>query len=321
MPLPFEDGLHGAFRRWSAKRLPVGACEFSHEHDYKAAERHLLARVADVDEEVDVVGHDRDRGDRFHAQRVIGEPFNGGTQGCRDGGVFEKRLQRALEFADGRDGVPRKEGRLAFLCDAGKCGKALPPLERDHVEEGGAVVEVRQASHGGKYSERLGFVQGGWKGMCFARFFHTLWHMKVKCLARILSLGPAGERFVLPTPLSLGPVGEWPSYCFAIGLMWNLSENDTLAPRFKERMRDYTYMTLSSLVCRLAYELKDKKKSIEIIDYLNTVAPRLRFHHGMEQRLITFLLRCMPHTYIRLRFVYAKYFERKLSRLLSFFLS
>ena len=101
-------------------------------------------------------------------------------------------------------------------------------------------------------------------------------------------------------------------YCYAIGLMWNLSNLNTLKPRIKEKMHDYIYMTVSSLVCRLTHELKDKNKSIEIIDYLNTVAPELRFHHGTKQRLISFLLRYMPHTYIRLRFMYAKYFERKL---------
>ena len=107
-------------------------------------------------------------------------------------------------------------------------------------------------------------------------------------------------------------------YCYAIGMMWNLSNLETLAPRIKERMRDYVYMTVSSLVCRLTYELKDKNKSIEIIDYLKIVAPGLRFHHGTKQRLISFLLRHMPHTYIRLRFMYAKYFERKLYPALRF---
>ena len=101
-------------------------------------------------------------------------------------------------------------------------------------------------------------------------------------------------------------------YCHAIGLMWNLSNLDALAPRIKERMRDYTYLTVSALACRLTYELKDKNKCIVIIDYLNIVAPELRFNHGTKQRLITFLLRYMPHTYIRLRFMYAKYLEHGL---------
>lgn len=102
------------------------------------------------------------------------------------------------------------------------------------------------------------------------------------------------------------------NYCHAIGMMWNLSNLDTLKPSVKERMREYIYITVSTLVCRLTYELKDKNKSIEIIDYLNTVAPELKFHHGTKQRLITFLLRYMPHTYIRLRFMYADLFERRL---------
>jgi glycosyltransferase involved in cell wall biosynthesis len=101
-------------------------------------------------------------------------------------------------------------------------------------------------------------------------------------------------------------------YCRAIGMMWKLSLLDKLTPSIKEKMHDDIYQTVSTLVSRLTYELKDKNKSIEIIDYLKTVAPELRFHHGAKQRLISFLLRYMPHTYIRLRFMYAKYFERKL---------
>jgi hypothetical protein len=108
-------------------------------------------------------------------------------------------------------------------------------------------------------------------------------------------------------------------YCYAIGMMWNLSNLDMLKPKIKKRMHDYIYMTVSSLVCRLTYELKDKNKSIEIIDHLNSVAPELKFHHGSKQRLITFLLRYLPHTYIRLRFMYAKYFERKLYPALRLF--
>lgn len=106
-------------------------------------------------------------------------------------------------------------------------------------------------------------------------------------------------------------------YCRAIGMMWKLSLLDKLTPSIKEKMHDDIYQTVSTLVSRLTYELKDENKSIEIIDYLKAVAPELRFHHGAKQRLISFLLRYMPHTYIRLRFMYAKYLERKISRLLK----
>lgn len=106
-------------------------------------------------------------------------------------------------------------------------------------------------------------------------------------------------------------------YCITISMMWSLSKLDTLTPSIKKRMHDYIFITVSTLVSRMTYELKDKKKSIELINYLNFVAPELRFHHGIKQRLITFLLRNMPNTYIKLRFMYAKYFERKLHHTLQ----
>lgn len=106
-------------------------------------------------------------------------------------------------------------------------------------------------------------------------------------------------------------------YCITISMMWSLSKLDTLTPSIKERMHDYIYITVSTLVSKMTYELKDKNKCIELINYLNFVAPELRFHHGIKQRLITFLLRNMPNTYIKLRFMYAKYFERKLHHILN----
>jgi len=99
-------------------------------------------------------------------------------------------------------------------------------------------------------------------------------------------------------------------YCFTIGMMWELSHLDVISPEVKEKMLDYIYITVSTLACRLVYEYKDKNKSIEFIDYLNSVTPGLRFRHGLKQRLISFLLKKMPHTYIRLRFMYAQYLER-----------
>lgn len=106
-------------------------------------------------------------------------------------------------------------------------------------------------------------------------------------------------------------------YCITISMMWSLSKLDTLTPRIQERMHDYIFITVTTLVSKMTYELKDKNKCIELINYLNFVAPELRFHHGIKQRLITFLLKYMPNTYIKLRFMYAKYFERKLNHALN----
>lgn len=101
------------------------------------------------------------------------------------------------------------------------------------------------------------------------------------------------------------------SYCIAISKMWELTYLPELSTDQRDKMIDYTYKTVSSLTCRLVYELKDKYMCTEIIDYLNQVAPHLNFPHGLEQRLITFLINKMPHTYIDLRFLYADIWERR----------
>ena len=152
-------------------------------------------------------------------------------------------------------------------------------------------------------------------------FFYESILKSKKCLITSLPIyiyrkHPGGVSFCMKEKFAM-------DYCITIGLMWKLSNSIELCHEIKERMLDYIYVTVSSLVIRLVYEFKDKKKSIEIIDYLNTITPGLRFRHGLKQRLISFLLRNMPHTYIKLRFMYAQYMKRKvyptLRQLLGFY--
>ena len=101
-------------------------------------------------------------------------------------------------------------------------------------------------------------------------------------------------------------------YCLSISFMWKLYNSNELSPEIKRKMLDYIYISVKTLAHRLVYELQDKNKCIEIIDYLHSICPDLRFQHGLKQRMISFLLRNLPHTYIKLRFLYANYLELQL---------
>lgn len=101
-------------------------------------------------------------------------------------------------------------------------------------------------------------------------------------------------------------------YCFTISNMWQLHNSEELSPESKKKMLDYIYIAVKTLAHRLVYELQDKNKSIETIDYLRSICPDLKFQHGLKQRTISFLLRNLPHTYIKLRFIYANYLELQL---------
>ena len=100
--------------------------------------------------------------------------------------------------------------------------------------------------------------------------------------------------------------------CKAIDIMWNMASDMDLSPRMRTKMYDHTFSAFSVLSSRLIHEYKGISKSIEIIDYLNTIAPQLYFQHGLKQKIYTILLKKYPHLYIRLRYIYSYIWEDRI---------
>lgn len=102
-------------------------------------------------------------------------------------------------------------------------------------------------------------------------------------------------------------------YCKMITVMWDMATNIDLSPRVRTKMFDHTFSAFTMLSCRLVHEYKSISKSIEIIDYFNTIAPHIYFKHGFKQKFFTMMLKKCPHTYIRLRYIYSIVWEDKIN--------
>ena len=97
-------------------------------------------------------------------------------------------------------------------------------------------------------------------------------------------------------------------YCFAISKLWELTYLPILSTKQKQRMIDYIFKTVFSLVRRLVHEIKDISKSTEIITYLTHVAPRLNFRQRLKQRFIYYLLTKVPHSFV-VFYIYVTIYE------------
>ena len=97
-------------------------------------------------------------------------------------------------------------------------------------------------------------------------------------------------------------------YCFVISKLWELTNLPMLSTKQKQRMIDYIYKTVISLVRRLVHEMKDIGKSTEIIVYLTHIAPNLDFRHRLKQRIVYCLLKKVPHTFVAF-YIYVTIYE------------
>ncbi len=101
------------------------------------------------------------------------------------------------------------------------------------------------------------------------------------------------------------------NFCIAIAKTWEL-RTLPLSPAALYKLEEslWTHFTVfMSLICHHKYK---NAQRFEIIDYLKDQIPDLSFNNGKKQKFYTFFYRYYPHTFIRLRFLYAKIIEDKL---------
>lgn len=101
-------------------------------------------------------------------------------------------------------------------------------------------------------------------------------------------------------------------YCFVISKLWEFTSLPLLSTKQKQRMIDYTFKTVLTLMRRLVHEMKDKCKGAEIIVYLTQVAPHLKFQQSLKQRIHLYLLKEVPHTYFNVFYIYITIYEDKI---------
>lgn len=94
-------------------------------------------------------------------------------------------------------------------------------------------------------------------------------------------------------------------FCTAIGKTWELTYLDGLSPQVQSKLREDIYSSFSLMIC---FTIQNKTKAsdrIEIIDFLKQQAPDLWFKIGIKRRLVSFLYRYQPHSFIHIRYWYA----------------
>lgn len=100
--------------------------------------------------------------------------------------------------------------------------------------------------------------------------------------------------------------------CIAIGKTWELNNTESLSTELRVKLCNDIFTSFSLLTCSVVHDMKDSKERIQVIDDLTQQAPKLKFTNGKKQIITTLLLRSMPHTYIRLRWLYGKVFEDRI---------
>ena len=101
------------------------------------------------------------------------------------------------------------------------------------------------------------------------------------------------------------------NFIIAIGLTWNLRKTDGLSSDMLYKLEEDVYISFRLLIYNILGFCKQKSEREGLMDYLNIHAPDLNFTHSFLQRLITMMIKRMPHTFINLYYKYAQIAFRK----------
>lgn len=92
----------------------------------------------------------------------------------------------------------------------------------------------------------------------------------------------------------------------AIALTWKLRQIEGLSSDLLYKLEENTYISFRTMIYHTLYSIKDKNDRYALIDYVNFQAPDLNFTHSIQQRVITFMVKIMPHLFISLYYIYAQ---------------
>ena len=92
----------------------------------------------------------------------------------------------------------------------------------------------------------------------------------------------------------------------AIALTWKLRQIEGLSSDLLYKLEENVYISLRTIIYHTLRGIKDKNDRYALMDYINFQAPDLNFTHSIQQRVITFLIKKMPHLFINLYYRYAQ---------------
>ena len=86
---------------------------------------------------------------------------------------------------------------------------------------------------------------------------------------------------------------------------------ERLSSELLYQLEENVYLSFRLMIYHTLHVFKDKNDRSALTDYINFQAPDLNFNHNIEQRLITFMVKRMPHLFINLYYQYAQIVYKK----------
>jgi hypothetical protein len=97
----------------------------------------------------------------------------------------------------------------------------------------------------------------------------------------------------------------------AIALTWKLRQIEGLSSDLLYKLEDNVYISFRAMIYHTLHSIEEKKDRDVLINYINFQAPDLNFTHSIQQKLITFMVKKMPHLFINIYYQYAQIVYKK----------
>ena len=97
----------------------------------------------------------------------------------------------------------------------------------------------------------------------------------------------------------------------AIALTWKLRQIEGLSSDLLYKLEDNVYISFRAMIYHTLHSIEEKKDRYVLINYINFQAPDLNFTHSIQQRVITFMVKRLPHLFINLYYQYAQIVYKK----------
>ena len=98
-------------------------------------------------------------------------------------------------------------------------------------------------------------------------------------------------------------------FCIVIAETWKLTRLENLSSKAQKKLREDIFTSFSALICSTAHEINKASDRIDIIDFLRLHAPDIYFKNGTKQEVVSLMFKIFPHSYIHIRYLYAKLIE------------
>ena len=96
------------------------------------------------------------------------------------------------------------------------------------------------------------------------------------------------------------------SYCISIGNTWKLRYLENISPNALYKLEENVYCSFCIMMYKASFSMTKLSERKQIVTLLNQEAPGIHFSHGIRQRILTFMIKKMPYTYVELYYIYSQ---------------